>query len=222
MRVKNASVPSLPTSRSTRSPLSREFRDAVSRRVLRDAGMNRRRGSFGGGEISGDRRETLDRRNAARPRRTTPDLGARSVGEHAVDRANPRPHRSEVHRVRPGRVRRRHAADRAERSTRRIDRKAKAMSSCGRIDLGAQDARFDANGPRSDVDLRHLAPIAPTTEVDDDPLADRAAGHAAPRTSCDQRQRARSSPLHEEERSSTSRGTATAIGTLRAMPAASA
>ena len=157
--------------------------------------MNRRRRSFSGREIRGERREPLDRWNAARPWSLASNFGARSVVEHAVDGADPRPHRPEAHRVRTGRVRRRHAADRTKSSARRVHRKPQAMPACGRIHLGAQRARSCAHDPRCYVDTRDVAPSA---EVHDDPLTDRAARHAAARTPRDQRQRALFRPTREE------------------------
>ena len=88
-----------------------------------------------------------------------------------------------------------------------------------RIHLGAQRARSSLTIARCYVDTRDVAPSA---EVDDRPLADRAAGHAAARTPRDQRQRALFRPTREERQVVDVAGTATALGTLRAMPAASA
>src|SRR5205823_11058844 len=62
-------------------------------------------------------------------------LGAGSVGEHTVDRANPAPNGSEAERSRTGGVRGDHSADSAEGAAGRIDDESKAMSPCRVIDL---------------------------------------------------------------------------------------
>jgi hypothetical protein len=99
-----------------------------------------------------------------------------------------------LQRSRARRVGRGHAADGAERSTRWIDREAKAVLPRGALDSSAQRAGANPHVAVRDIDL---SDCLQTAEIDDDVAPNGAARHSTSRSSRDQRDAALTCPPYK-------------------------
>jgi len=86
-----------------------------------------------------------------------------AVIEDAVERQHPRPHRAVPKGVRTCRVGRRHPANRAELTTRRVNRKSQADTRRPSLKFAPEDAGFSSYGPPLEV---RLVEIAQTAEIE--------------------------------------------------------
>ena len=220
--MKKASVPSLPTNRSTSSPDSRPVRGVVARGILAHAGVHGWRDPLALDEHRRD--AALNRSSGGIPlgmRCTATERRARAVGEHAVERARPtrasnrsaacarRPRSSTPCRP-PCRTRRstgrRESADRRRaplRSTSAAQRRPVRRESCARPTSTSPIASPAGSGRRSRRRRSRRPPCCSPSR----------AARAARASSAAQRTSAHTS--------SASTGTATPRGMTRAMPAAS-
>jgi hypothetical protein len=144
--------------------------------------------------LANERDNAIEAAVIGRARAFPTHFGARAVGEHAVDRPNPRPHRPEMHGVRTCGICRCHAADRAKCSARRINRQSKSVPSGRSVDVSAYRAGPHANGASGHVDV---ADVVPPAQVDDHAVADGAARHSTARAPRNQRRVCRSAMANE-------------------------
>src|SRR3954465_9318780 len=120
--------------------------------------------------------ESADRLDSLRWRLSASDHGAVAIAEHAVERVDPGASRTVPQCVGARRVSRNHSAERAEISTRRIDRKPEAFSSRRDVQCCPENAGFD---PDCLVAFVNSAEVVDTGEINDDARPDCSAGHAA-------------------------------------------
>src|SRR5688572_12411778 len=109
-------------------------------------------------------------------RRAAADGRLAAVIEDAVERQHPRPHRAVPKRVRTCRVGRRHPANRAELTTRRVNTKSQADTGRPPLKFAPEDDDFSPYGSPLDV---WLVELAQTAEIQHYAGADGASRHAA-------------------------------------------
>ena len=136
-----------------------EIGDAVARRVLDHAAMPRWMPPLGRDQLRRDRAKPIERRNSLADRIAAPNLGARAVGEDAVDRARPNAasfrNASNAHRRRSSTPFRRRVQNAP------LDGSGGKRSPCARgdaIDFIARHAWSDAYRPRGDIDRADFSP----------------------------------------------------------------